>query len=106
MIFTIFTFIPEILFLSVIFIIISAISVQVSAQTRSLIGVCFFLLLNHKVGRKLTWTLIRRHEFADWYMSVIRSFSISMISGCAVRLETRRSRVQPPPRSATFFRGD
>ena len=26
--------------------------------------------------------------------------------GCAVRLETWRSRVQPPPRSATFFRGD
>ena len=26
--------------------------------------------------------------------------------GCAVRLETRRSRVQLPPRSATFFRGD
>ena len=26
--------------------------------------------------------------------------------GCVVRLETRRSRVQPPPRSATFFRGD
>ena len=26
--------------------------------------------------------------------------------GCAVRLETRRSRVQPPPRSATLFRGD
>ena len=26
--------------------------------------------------------------------------------GCAVRLETRRSRVQPPPRSATFFCGD
>ena len=26
--------------------------------------------------------------------------------GCAVRLETRRSRVQPPPRLATFFRGD
>ena len=26
--------------------------------------------------------------------------------GCALRLETRRSRVQPPPRSATFFRGD
>ena len=26
--------------------------------------------------------------------------------GCAVRLETRRSRVQPPSRSATFFRGD
>ena len=26
--------------------------------------------------------------------------------GCAVRLETRRLRVQPPSRSATFFRGD
>ena len=26
--------------------------------------------------------------------------------GCTVRLETRRSWVQPPPRSATFFRGD
>ena len=26
--------------------------------------------------------------------------------GCAVRLETRSSRVQPPPRSATFFRRD
>ena len=26
--------------------------------------------------------------------------------GCSVRLETRRSRVQPLPRSATFFRGD
>ena len=26
--------------------------------------------------------------------------------GCAVRLVTRRSRVQPPPGSATFFRGD
>ena len=26
--------------------------------------------------------------------------------GCAVQLETRRSRVQPPPRLATFFRGD
>ena len=26
--------------------------------------------------------------------------------GCAVQLETRRSWVQPPPRSATFFHGD
>ena len=26
--------------------------------------------------------------------------------GCAVPLETRSSQVQPPPRSATFFRGD
>ena len=40
------------------------------------------------------------------------SISYTIIAGlggsveCAVRLETRRSRVQPPPRSATFFRGD
>ena len=26
--------------------------------------------------------------------------------GCAVQMETRRMRVQPPPRSATFFHGD
>ena len=26
--------------------------------------------------------------------------------GCAVQLEIRRSRVQPPPRATTFFRGD
>ena len=26
--------------------------------------------------------------------------------GCAVRLETRRTQVQPPPRLATFFHGD
>ena len=28
------------------------------------------------------------------------------LGGCAVQLETRRSRAQPPPRSATFFRED
>ena len=36
--------------------------------------------------------------------TVTAGFSGSV--GCAVRLETRRSRVQPPSRSATFFRGD
>ena len=34
------------------------------------------------------------------------SVSLGGSVGCAVRLETRRSRVQPPPRSATFFHGD
>ena len=33
-------------------------------------------------------------------------FGLSGSFGCAVRLETRRSRVQPPPKSATFFPGD
>ena len=33
-------------------------------------------------------------------------FQLHLSVGCAVRLETRKSQVQPPPRSATFFRGD
>ena len=33
-------------------------------------------------------------------------FGLGGSFGCAVRLKTRRSRVQPPLRSATFFRGD
>ena len=37
---------------------------------------------------------------------VINFVHLNMDLGCAVRLETRRSRVQPLPRSATFFRGD
>ena len=32
--------------------------------------------------------------------------SLGVSVGCVVRLGTRRSRVQPPPRSAIFFRGD
>ena len=36
----------------------------------------------------------------------IKPAGLGGLVGCAVRLETRRSRVQPPPRSATFFCGD
>ena len=36
----------------------------------------------------------------------VLSTGLSGSVGCTVRLETRRSWVQPPPRSATFFRGD
>ena len=49
------------------------------------------------------------HVFCFFLLS---QSSINIISGldgsvgCAVRLETRRSWVQPLPRSATFFRGD
>ena len=42
-------------------------------------------------------------------ISQLNNLSLASLGGsvgCAVRLETRRSRVQPPPRSATFFRGD
>ena len=37
--------------------------------------------------------------------NMLRHASVAQLDA-PVRLETRRSRVQPPPRSATFFRGD
>ena len=51
---------------------------------------------NVKEGLKTIYIYIYEVYFAGLGGSV----------GCAVRLETRRLRVQPPPRSATFFRGD
>ena len=51
--------------------------------------------------------------FTVWFYRIITQYhfiinpaGLGGSVGCAVRLETRRSRVQPPPRSATFFRGD
>ena len=49
----------------------------------------------------MKWQCITQIDNISWY-KVGPGGSV----GCAVRLETRRSRVQPPPRSATFFRGD
>ena len=46
---------------------------------------------------------------SDFGLSLVDYFPLAGLGGsvgCAVRLETRRSRVQPPRRSATFFRGD
>ena len=39
-----------------------------------------------------------------WVPTTYASLGSSV--GCAVRLETRRSRIQSPMRLATFFRGD
>ena len=65
----------------------------------------------YKCIQKQTWP--RRKKVKCQCMTIIlatlvdRPFaSLGGSVGCAVRLETRRSRVQPPPRSATFFRGD
>ena len=55
----------------------------------------FSLLINMKMP-----TIVGIFIFISREIFMLSSF------GCAVRLETRRSRVQPPPRSATFFRGD
>ena len=48
----------------------------------------------------------RRAVVAKVYaqLLVIGLAGLSGSVGCTIRLETRRSRVQPPPRSATFFR--
>ena len=57
-------------------------------------GVYIIFLISAQKHR--LWVLIRTASPAGLGGSV----------GCVVRLETRRSRVQPLPRSATFFRGD
>ena len=46
--------------------------------------------------------------FSDRKAQIHITFGASLSGSvrCAVRLETRSSRVQPLPRSATFFRGD
>ena len=45
-------------------------------------------------------------QFHLFRVSIVYEAGLGGSVGYAVRLETRRSRVQPPPRSATFFRGD
>ena len=53
-------------------------------------------------SNKIAWLLSEK-------ISKRKAFSPAGLGGsvgCAVRMETRRSRVQPPPRSATFFRRD
>ena len=47
----------------------------------------------------LSLYISRNHQIDHW-------FGLGGSVWCAVRLETRRSRVQPPPRSSTFFRRD
>ena len=65
------------------------IKIRLSSSIQIVTGTFKVKAVNCLLGRWFTW------------MS-----SLGGSVGCAVRLETRRSRVQPPPRSATFFRGD
>ena len=69
------------------------------------------LLINMKIptGMKkfhaelsLVWK--KFYNLAAWSDATLAGLGGSV--GCALRLETRRSQFQPPPRSATFFRGD
>ena len=52
--------------------------------------------------RRLIWIFAER----SWSNVHIRRRRPRWLSWMPVRLETRRSRVRTPPRSATFFRGD
>ena len=83
-------------------------------------------LIRRRILRRLIWVctvcqlpfygspdyngLIFRTHTVRWFGGLIfRLLHVGGLSGsvgCAVRLETKRSRVQPPPRSATFFHGD
>ena len=45
-------------------------------------------------------------QYSSWLTFISEKAGLGCSVGCAVRLETRRSRVQPQLRSATFFRGD
>ena len=45
-------------------------------------------------------------HWAHMSEGTVSGAGLSGSAGCAVWLETMRSRVQPPPRSATFFHGD
>ena len=61
---------------------------------------------------QILWHLIRVyidcHSSSSFYIGTLTLVKAGLGGsvGCAVRLETRRSRVQPLPRSATFFRED
>ena len=51
-------------------------------------------------------TLLKELSYLDIWPFYGKVIGLGGSVGCAIRLETRRSRVQPPPRSATFLRGD
>ena len=66
----------------------------------------------HSKGHKIKDCRMRHRQIDGVNISTQQQVSPSVVAGlgglvgCAVRLENRRSRVQPPPRSATFFHGD
>ena len=64
----------------------------------------------------LHWVLVHQRWLLSFYVQDVQTGkdrkgiqSLSSLCGsvgCAVQLETRRSRIQPPPRLATLFHGD
>ena len=83
------------------------------------VGLCFISV--DMVIVSLIWIIALQHYSTSFYFFfqkrwLFKWHNIQLFTntkaglggsvGCAVLLETRRSWVQPPPRSATFFRGD
>ena len=56
-------------------------------------------------GVKIIWACFR-NDFLVFFPLNHPHAGLGGSVGCAIGLETRGSRVQPPPRLATFFRGD
>ena len=83
---------------------------------RATLGLWYFANFSKIIGIGISWKLSPKQTICMKYQSLFSGknkktyFKISAglggSVGCAVRLETRRSWVQTPPRSATFFRGD
>ena len=65
----------------------------------------FFGQKQYKIpGKKYYLSIYLSAHLGNFTTTIFDSLGGSV--GCTIRLETRRPRVQPPPRSATFFRGD
>ena len=75
---------------------------------RALISKGWGVITKQKILRRGDKSLSKQVAFHVHNMKYfLRSFAgLGVSVGYTVRLETRRLRVQPPSRSATFFRGD
>ena len=84
---------------------------MVSVGSTQLILRLYWNRISRQVLTCVRWSilcLLSACVYISFHKVLIQSWLAGLGSsvGCAVRLETRRSRVQPPPISATFFRGD
>ena len=72
------------------------------------VGYSFFRFHSHLIAYVHAFhdILIQSYMYLMFFSMLDFPAGLGGSVGCAVGLETSRSRVQPPPRSATFFRGD
>ena len=93
-----------------------------SASNVSTHNICFCRVIRKICGYPLSWSYVEIEVSTLLGIICVKKFlracakcvdshhpahaDLGGSVGCPVRLEIRRSQVQPPPRSATFFRGD